>query len=144
MPYRECKLTHILKPALGGNTRTAMICAVTPAEMHYNETVSTLEFAARAKKVVNSAHINEVKESKVSMKEYEKVRHMSIHASAKCSSPPSQLALSSDECVRVRKVRQQIKELESANKLKDVRYSELLQMVEGMSEGRFFCFQCQV
>ena len=91
VPYRECKLTHILKPALGGNAKTAMICTVTPAELHYNETVSTLDFAARAKNVVNTAHVNEVKESKVSMKEYERVKDklrevMPVHApSTKCS-----------------------------------------------------------
>jgi centromeric protein E len=75
VPYRECKLTHILKPALGGNAKTAMICTVTPAEMHFNETISTLDFAARAKNVVNTARVNEVKESKVSMKEYERVKN---------------------------------------------------------------------
>ena len=65
VPYRECKLTHILKPSLGGNTRTAMICTVTPERMHFNETLSTLEFAARAKSIVQYASVNEVKESKV-------------------------------------------------------------------------------
>ncbi|KAK2080136.1 hypothetical protein QBZ16_002532 [Prototheca wickerhamii] len=60
VPYRDSKLTRILQPALGGNARTAIICAVTPAAPHVEETHSTLRFACRAKRVVNNATVNEV------------------------------------------------------------------------------------
>lgn len=58
IPFRNSKLTRILKNSLGGNTKTAIICTVTPAE--YAQTRSTLEFASRAKKIVQHAHVNEV------------------------------------------------------------------------------------
>eukprot|EP00958_Prasinococcus_capsulatus_P014477 scaffold1523_cov426-Prasinococcus_capsulatus_cf.AAC.1 len=60
IPYRDSKLTRILQPALGGNSRTAIICAVTPSTLHADETNSTLRFACRAKKVTNHAKVNEV------------------------------------------------------------------------------------
>ncbi|KAL0482030.1 centromere-associated protein CenpE [Acrasis kona] len=60
IPYRDSKLTRILQTALGGNSRTAIICNVTPAPVHFDETHSTLKFANRAKNITNDAHINEI------------------------------------------------------------------------------------
>ena len=45
VPYRESKLTLILKPNLGGNAKTAMIAAISPASINYEESVSTLKYA---------------------------------------------------------------------------------------------------
>lgn len=44
-PYRDSKLTHVLKPFLGGNSKTAMIAALSPANINYDETLSTLRYA---------------------------------------------------------------------------------------------------
>lgn len=60
IPYRDSKLTRILQPSLGGNAKTAIICAMTPAACHTEESHSTLRFASRAKRVMNSAVVNEV------------------------------------------------------------------------------------
>ena len=60
IPYRDSKLTRILQPALGGNSKTAIVCAMTPAASHCEETHSTLKFAQRAKRVINKATKNEV------------------------------------------------------------------------------------
>lgn len=60
IPYRDSKLTRILQPSLGGNAKTAIICNVTPAACHVEESHSTLRFACRAKRVVNNAVVNEV------------------------------------------------------------------------------------
>lgn len=60
LPYRDSKLTRLLRPALGGNAKTAVLCAITPSAMHVEETVSTLKFAERAKKVTTNATRNEV------------------------------------------------------------------------------------
>ena len=60
IPFRDSKLTRILQPALGGNSRTAIVCNVTPAAAHAEETHSTLRFAVRAKRVCNNATVNEV------------------------------------------------------------------------------------
>ncbi|CAM6007910.1 unnamed protein product [Sphagnum balticum] len=59
IPYRDSKLTRILQSALGGNARTAIICTITPDEIHIDETRGTLQFASRAKRVTNCAQVNE-------------------------------------------------------------------------------------
>lgn len=51
IPYRHSKLTHILKPSLGGNSNTLVFCTLNLADAHYSETVSTLKFATHAKSV---------------------------------------------------------------------------------------------
>ncbi len=68
IPYRDSKLTRILQPALGGNARTAILCAVTPSLVHMDETLSTLRFASRAKKVTNNAHRNEFLDDRAKLK----------------------------------------------------------------------------
>lgn len=69
IPYRDSKLTRLLRPALGGNARTAVLCAITPAAAHAEETLSTLKFAERAKKVSNNALRNEVIDYRAKYKE---------------------------------------------------------------------------
>ena len=58
-PYRDSALTRILQNALGGNSKTIMICAISPASVNYEESLSTLRYADRAKKIQNKAVINE-------------------------------------------------------------------------------------
>lgn len=64
-PYRDSSLTRILQNALGGNSKTVMICALSPALINYEETLSTLRYADRAKKIQNKAVINESEQDKV-------------------------------------------------------------------------------
>lgn len=59
IPYRDSKLTFLLKDSLGGNSRTCMIAAVSAASTQFQETLSTLKFAQRAKMIKNKASINE-------------------------------------------------------------------------------------
>ena len=59
VPYRESSLTRILQNALGGNSKTLMICAISPSNNNYEETLSTLRYADRAKKIQCHAVINE-------------------------------------------------------------------------------------
>jgi len=47
VPYRDSKLTRLLQDSLGGNTRTYMVAAISPASFNYEETLSTLRYAAR-------------------------------------------------------------------------------------------------
>ncbi|KAJ8460666.1 hypothetical protein OPV22_033592 [Ensete ventricosum] len=60
IPYRDSKLTRILQPALGGNSKTSIICTVAPEEVHIEETRGTLQFASRAKRITNCAQVNEI------------------------------------------------------------------------------------
>ena len=64
-PYRDSALTRILQSALGGNSKTVMICALSPADINYEETLSTLRYADRAKKIQNKAIVNESQHDKV-------------------------------------------------------------------------------
>uniref|UniRef100_A0A7N8XV84 Kinesin family member 1C n=1 Tax=Mastacembelus armatus TaxID=205130 RepID=A0A7N8XV84_9TELE len=59
IPYRDSVLTWLLKENLGGNSRTAMIAALSPADINYEETLSTLRYADRAKQIRCHAVINE-------------------------------------------------------------------------------------
>lgn len=59
IPYRDSKLTRLLQDSLGGNTKTLMIACVSPAEYNYEETLSTLRYASRAKNINNKPRINE-------------------------------------------------------------------------------------
>ena len=59
IPYRDSKLTRLLQSSLGGNTKTVMCAAVGPADYNYEETISTLRYANRAKNITNKPVINE-------------------------------------------------------------------------------------
>jgi pSer/pThr/pTyr-binding forkhead associated (FHA) protein len=59
VPYRNSALTRLLQDALGGNSRTIMIAALSPADVNYDETLSTLRYADRAKKIKNNVVKNE-------------------------------------------------------------------------------------
>ncbi|VDP70621.1 unnamed protein product [Echinostoma caproni] len=59
IPYRDSKLTRLLQDSLGGNTKTLMIACLSPADNNYDETLSTLRYANRAKNIQNKPKINE-------------------------------------------------------------------------------------
>jgi len=59
IPYRDSKLTRLLQDSLGGNTKTMMVACLSPADDNYEETISTLRYANRAKNIKNKPKINE-------------------------------------------------------------------------------------
>jgi hypothetical protein len=59
IPYRDSKLTRLLQDSLGGNTKTIMIANLGPADFNFDETLTTLRYANRAKSIKNTPHINE-------------------------------------------------------------------------------------
>lgn len=64
-PFRESKLTFLLQNALGGNTKTSMIAALSPANINHDETLSTLRYAWQVKAIKNQAKINEDPQEKL-------------------------------------------------------------------------------
>lgn len=58
IPYRDSKLTRILQDSLGGNSRTTMIACVSPAESNYDESLSTIRYASRARNIKNKPVVN--------------------------------------------------------------------------------------
>ncbi|XP_029554989.1 uncharacterized protein LOC115153551 isoform X6 [Salmo trutta] len=59
IPYRDSVLTWLLKDSLGGNSKTIMIATLSPADVNYSDTLSTLHYANRAKNIVNKPTVNE-------------------------------------------------------------------------------------
>ena len=58
IPYRDSALTWLLKESLGGNSKTVMIATVSPCTDHFSESMSTLRYAERAKRIINRAKMN--------------------------------------------------------------------------------------
>lgn len=58
--FRDSKLTRILQTALGGNSSTAIICTITQTQANYQETINTIHFGQKAKKVKTTVVVNEI------------------------------------------------------------------------------------
>ncbi|CAN6682771.1 unnamed protein product [Malus baccata var. baccata] len=72
VPYRDSKLTRILQNSLGGNARTAIICTLSPARSHVEQSKNTLFFASCAKEVTTNAKVNVVRSDKALVKQLQK------------------------------------------------------------------------
>ncbi|XP_028189186.1 kinesin-like protein KIN-7G isoform X2 [Glycine soja] len=72
IPFRDSKLTRILQSSLGGNARTAIICTMSPARSHVEQTRNTLLFASCAKEVSTNAQVNVVVSDKALVKQLQK------------------------------------------------------------------------
>lgn len=72
IPFRDSKLTRILQSSLGGNARTAIICTMSPARSHVEQTRNTLLFASCAKEVATNAQVNVVMSDKALVKQLQK------------------------------------------------------------------------
>ncbi|KDR08098.1 Kinesin-like protein KIF14, partial [Zootermopsis nevadensis] len=59
VPYRDSILTWLLRESLGGNSRTTMLATISPANIHLDETLSTLRYAGQARTIVNRVRVNE-------------------------------------------------------------------------------------
>lgn len=71
IPYRDSKLTRLLKDSLGGNCKTTMMVMISPAPEAFSESLSTLKFATRAKKIRNDPKINEDVDQRALLRKYE-------------------------------------------------------------------------
>ena len=72
VPYRDAKLTRLLEDSLGGNCKTTVIANLSPAPECFNESLSTLKFTQRAKRIKNRAHVNEDFDKRTLLRRYEK------------------------------------------------------------------------
>ncbi|XP_005094304.1 kinesin-like protein KIF11-B isoform X2 [Aplysia californica] len=70
VPYRESKLTRLLQDSLGGRTKTSIIATISPASVNLEETLSTLDYAFRAKNITNRPEINQKLTKKALLREY--------------------------------------------------------------------------
>lgn len=74
VPYRDSKLTRLLKDSLGGNTKTIMIACVSPSSNSYEETINTLKYASRARDIKKITTKN-VKEVEAHVSKYKDIIH---------------------------------------------------------------------
>merc|ERR1719163_1586551 len=72
VPYRQSKLTHLLKDSLGGNCKTTMVANIWPEITHLEETASTLRFATRMMRVTNEPMVNVHLDDKMLLRKYER------------------------------------------------------------------------
>ncbi|UPR05061.1 kinesin [Chloropicon primus] len=72
VPFRQSKLTSVLKDALGGNCKTVMIGNIWPEDRHLEETISTLRFASRVRQLTTNAVVNERRDPEFLVKKYER------------------------------------------------------------------------
>ncbi|KAI4861100.1 kinesin-domain-containing protein, partial [Hypoxylon rubiginosum] len=70
IPYRESKLTRLLQDSLGGRTKTCIIATISPAKSNLEETISTLDYAFRAKNIRNKPQINQLINKKTLLREF--------------------------------------------------------------------------
>ena len=70
IPYRESKLTRLLQDSLGGRTKTCIIATVSPAKSNLEETISTLDYAFRAKNIRNKPQVNQTISKKTMLREF--------------------------------------------------------------------------
>lgn len=70
IPYRDSKLTRILQSSLSGNAKISVICTISPTQYAYEESVNTLKFAQRVKKVVTRASTHEIMDDKALLQKY--------------------------------------------------------------------------
>ncbi|KAK7816205.1 kinesin-like protein nack2 [Quercus suber] len=119
IPYRDSKLTRILQSSLGGNARTAIICTMSPALSHVEQTRNTLSFATSAKEVTNNAQVNMVVSDKRLLKDLQKEV---ARLEAKLQSPES----SSSSCLKSLllekdlKIQQMEREMEELKRQRDL------------------------
>jgi kinesin family member 11 len=70
IPYRESKLTRLLQDSLGGRTKTCIIATLSPAKSNLEETISTLDYAFRAKNIRNKPQVNQMVSKKILLKDF--------------------------------------------------------------------------
>ncbi|KAK9274437.1 hypothetical protein L1049_021684 [Liquidambar formosana] len=124
IPYRDSKLTRILQPSLGGNARTAIICTMSPALSHVEQTRNTLSFATSAKEVTNTARVNMVVSDKRLVKQLQK-EVARLEAELRSPEPSSSSSLSSLLLEKDLKIQQMEREMKELKRQRDLAQSQL-------------------
>nr|XP_020654244.1 kinesin-like protein KIF13A isoform X3 [Pogona vitticeps] len=123
VPYRDSVLTWLLKDNLGGNSQTAMIATISPAADNYEETLSTLRYADRAKRIVNHAVVNEDPNARVIRELREEVEKLKEQ-------------LSQAEAMKAPELMEKLEESEKLIKELTVTWEEKLRKTEEIAQER--------
>ncbi|GBG27336.1 Kinesin-related protein 1 [Hondaea fermentalgiana] len=124
VPYRDSVLTHLLKNSLGGNAKTVMIAAISPSCVNYDETLSTLRYADRAKQIKNKAVVNEDPNQKLIRglkEEIEELRRMLAQGTA-----PGAAGAARPGTAEVRRIKEEMSENERLLRESEMTWEERL------------------
>ncbi|KAI3754139.1 hypothetical protein L1987_53917 [Smallanthus sonchifolius] len=124
IPYRDSKLTRILQSSLGGNARTAIICTMSPALSHVDQSRNTLSFATSAKEVTNVAQVNMVVADKQLVKHLQK-EVSRLKAELMSPEPSSSECLRSMLSKKEQKIQQMEREMDELKRERDLAQSQL-------------------
>ncbi|KAI8998545.1 kinesin-domain-containing protein [Trametes punicea] len=122
VPYRESKLTRLLQDSLGGRTKTCIIATISPARSNIEETLSTLDYAIRAKSIRNRPEVNQQMTRNALIKDYvaEIIR---LHADLRAVREKSGIILSEETWAKMT-VEQELRETERQEAVKQVEILE--------------------
>ncbi|KAK9051955.1 hypothetical protein SSX86_028583 [Deinandra increscens subsp. villosa] len=123
--YRDSKLTRILQPCLGGNARTAIICTLSPAREHVEQSKNTLLFASCAKEVTTNAQVNVVMSDKALVKHLQK-ELARLENELRTPAPPDYSALLRKKDQQIDKLEKEVRDLIKQRDLAESRIEELL------------------
>uniref|UniRef100_A0A671LI32 Kinesin motor domain-containing protein n=1 Tax=Sinocyclocheilus anshuiensis TaxID=1608454 RepID=A0A671LI32_9TELE len=123
VPYRDSVLTWLLKDNLGGNSKTAMIATISPAADNYEETLSTLRYADRAKRIVNHAVVNEDPNARIIRELREEVEKLKVQ-------------LSQAESLKSPELQEKLQESEKLVQEMTVTWEEKLRKTEEIAQDR--------
>ncbi|KAJ1408818.1 P-loop containing nucleoside triphosphate hydrolase [Sesbania bispinosa] len=131
IPFRDSKLTRILQSSLGGNARTAIICTMSPARSHVEQTRNTLLFASCAKEVATNAQVNVVMSDKALVKQLQKElarleTELRNSGSARPASDSTELLREKDHQIEM--LKKEVKEITLQRDLAQSQIKDMLQM----------------
>ncbi|KAG5239039.1 kinesin motor family protein [Salix suchowensis] len=137
--YRDSKLTRLLQPALGGNARTAIICTLSPARSHVEQTRNTLLFACCAKEVTTKAQVNVVMSDKALVKHLQKEvarLESELRSPVPASSTCDFTSLLRQKDLQIQKMEKEIRELNKQRDLAQSRVEDLLRVIGNYQKSR--------
>ena len=132
IPFRDSKLTRILQSSLGGNARTAIICTMSPARSHVEQTRNTLLFASCAKEVETNAKVNVVVSDKALVKQLQKElakleNELRNSGTARPANSDSAASLLREKDQEIEMLKIKVKELTMQRDLAQVQIKDMLQ-----------------
>ncbi|KAG9341824.1 hypothetical protein JZ751_018546 [Albula glossodonta] len=142
IPYRESKLTRILQDSLGGRTKTSIIATVSPASINLEETLSTLDYANRAKNIINKPEVNQKLTKRTLIKEYtEEIERLKRDLSAAREKNGVFVSVENYEAMNSRIVSQEEQITEFSDKISAME-EELKKVAELFSDSKHELEQC--
>ncbi|KAI9342597.1 P-loop containing nucleoside triphosphate hydrolase protein, partial [Obelidium mucronatum] len=136
IPYRDSKLTRLLQDSLGGNAKTLMIATLSPASYNYDETLSTLRYANRAKNIKNKPKINEdpkdamLREFQEEIKRLKQQLEAAEHGGSMVEGPDGQKVQVIEEVEEIEEIEEVEKEKMAILEIKDMEESQKNKLLE--------------